>query len=281
MVFKQKTTSDGRSDERATKQMRCACTQPNSPNGYLKSPDDIIIIISADYCIFVGCLFVSIFLWFATAMDDCDWPADNILSMYQHTHTHNARLLILVSLFHLLPYLKLMCLPARPYWIMHFCGEIWWERELNKMERENKTKIHTRYDDRAGTNCTAIQWFRPKIVWLKAHYFRFDWWHRINFTVHRRQNEEIEFRDTGDFVPQLFFNDDDSLQTIELNNEKRYSLGDNLINTLRILQFNLMSSTYASVLSPHTVFVCLNFISLIELNGDHIMNAIHLCVVEQ
>lgn len=267
-----------------TKEMRCACTQPNSPNKWRFK-------IAWRYYYYYYCRLLY-FCWlsfclYVPLICDGDWRLRLTgwqQSQHVPTHTHIIDFGFVIS-FTAISQVDVF---ARKTLLNNafFCGEIWWERESTKKERENKTKS-THDTTTAAQTAPQFNGFGPKIVWLKAHYFRFDWWHRINFTVHRRQNEEIEFHDTGDFVLNYF----PTTTTTTVSKRSNWIMKNGIPwaiiwlthCALRILQFNLMSSSYASAFAPHKVFVCFNFISLIELNGDHITNAINLrvcvCVV--
>lgn len=96
----------------------------------------VIIIL---HSIFAGCLFVFNFLW--PQLRDA---SDRLTTHYVRSDLVPCTLIdfgfryFRFSAF--LPYLKLMCVPAsHPYWIMHFCGEIWWERET----KETKNQMNT------------------------------------------------------------------------------------------------------------------------------------------
>lgn len=96
-----------------------------------------------------------------------------------------------------------------------------------------------------------------KIVWLKAQYCGSDWWHQINFTVYRRQNEEIEFRDNA---LRGFHSPLPSVLKRSIMIKNTVFPGDNLINA-----FAFVSSSYVR---------SVQYYFLIELNGDHITNSI-------
>lgn len=113
----------------------------------------------------------------------------------------------------------------------------------NLMRKRNETKKKEKKEnDTRWPATTAQHKISTKIGWLKALHCGFDWWHQIIFTVHRRQNEEIEFRDTACCAHRDF----NSLLLVE----RSYSCGVNLINAFLILfnEFDVRSALFTLIL---------------------------------
>lgn len=219
-----------------TKEMRCACTQPNSPNKWRFK-------IAWRYYYYYYCRLLY-FCWlsfclYVPLICDGDWRLRLTgwqQSQHVPTHTHIIDFGFVIS-FTAISQVDVFARKTR----LNNAFFLRWNlmrKRIDKKGARKQNKIHARYDDRR-TNCTAIQWFRPENCLVESALFSF--WlmasHKFYRSPTAKRRNRISWH--GRFRSQLFSDDDDddSLQTIELNNEKRYSLGDNLINTLRIAHF--------------------------------------------